>query len=196
MTLASALFGGGGGAAPYRAGNLYLANPQAISTGASVADTDYIIPFIPRVNMTLDRVAWYRDNTTAANVRVGLYSSAGTLLTDCAVDTNTVAGWHLVDTTNVSLQASEFYWLCWNASADCAGTQGARTQDAEANQRPPYSDMLDRFGLAVGIGTATNVDQRGVAQIKARTNAALLSTLTMSGWAETVNPIAMGVIPA
>jgi hypothetical protein len=196
MTLASALFGGGGGAIKYRAGNLYLANPQAISTGASVADTDYIIPFSPRVSMTLDRVAWYRDIGTAANVRVGLYSSAGTLLTDCAVDTNTTTGWHLVDTTNVNLQASEFYWLCWNASADCAGTAANRTQDADANQRPPYADLLDRFGLAVGIGTATSVDQRGVAQIKARTNDALLSTLTMSGWAETVNPVAMGVIPA
>jgi hypothetical protein len=146
--------------------------------------------------MTLDRVAWYRDNANSANVYVGLYSSAGALLTDCAVDTNAVAGWHLVDSTNVSLQAGEFYWLCWNGSADAAGTHNALTQTADTGQKITYESLVDRYGLAVGIGTSTSLQIRGMAQIKARTNAALLSTLIMSGWSETANPIAMGVIPA
>ena len=198
MTLATALYGGGGSGTKYRAGNLYLAAPGAIGTTASSINVDTIIPFSPRLNMTLDRVAWYRDNTNAGNVYVGLYSSAGVLLTDCALDNDTTAGWHLVDTTNVALTANEFYWLCWNASADVAGTQTLSTSDAVASLRPTYEALMEQYGLAIGIG-GTSTDMRGTAQAKTRTNAALLATLTMSGWAQindNLNVPVMGVIPA
>ena len=192
MTLTSALFGGGASAPSYRAGNLYLAVLAAQSGGVSVADRDYIIPFIPRVNMTLDRVGWYRDNTTAANVRVGLYSSAGALLTDCAVDTGTTVGWHLVDSTNVSLSANTFYWLCWNASADVAAAQSL---DATAGSAGTPFVATDAAGLALGIGTG-DANAGGAGQFKARTNAALLSSLTMSGFAVATAVPMMGVVPA
>lgn len=188
MTLASVLFGGSGGA-NYRSGNLYLSLPGAASGAGSVANRDHLIPFVPRRLMTLDKVAWYRDNTNAASVYVGLYNSAGTLLTDCAVDTDTTVGWHLVDTTNVTLMAGEFYWLCWNASADVAAVQAT---DATA---VPALDAIREYGLAVGIGTA-DANPNGIGQGKNRTAAALLSTLTMSGFALSSGVPMMGVVAA
>jgi hypothetical protein len=196
MTLASALYGSGG-AEKYRAGNLYLAIPTPIEAASCSTGTDYIVPFIPRANMTLDRVAWYRDAGTAANVYVGLYSSAGVLLTDCAVDTNTTTGWHLVDTTDVALTANEFYWLCLNCSVDVVGVTSAYSANAAASIRPTYEAMIERYGIAIGIGIA-DTDLRGVAQAKTRANAALLSTLTMSGFNlnQCGTPPILGVIPA
>jgi hypothetical protein len=194
MTLASAIFGGGG-STKYRSGNLYPAIGLGIGSGASVANADFIMAFSPRRTMTVDRVAWYRDNTTAANVFVGLYSSAGALLTNCAVDTDTVIGWHLVDTTNVALVADEFYWLAWNASADVAGTWALASSATLTSISPTYEELAMRMGLAVGIGTADNV-MAGVAQQKARTNAALLSNLTMSGFALASTCPPLGVVAA
>lgn len=200
MTLATALYGGGG-ATKYRPGNLYPQNPSGIDTTASAANYDYLIPWSPRANMTLDRVAWYRDNSSSANVRVGLYSSAGVLLTDCANDNNTATGWHLVDTTNVALTANTFYWLCWNSSADVAGTQVQATGTAIADIRPRFEELVFEYGLAVGMGAAPGVTMDGPYLTKVRTNAALLATLVMSGWSTggisspSVVP-AMGVVPA
>ena len=194
MTLLSTLVGGGS-AASYRAGNLYPALPRAIQTTASAADNDHIVPWLPRATMTLDKVAWYRDIATAANVYVGLYDSAGTLLTDCAVDIDTTTGWHLVDTTNVTLVAGSFYWLAWNASADVAGTQAFISNTSYAAIDPTYDVLAELAGLAVGIGTA-DATISGVAQKKSRINAALLSSLTMSGWALDAAPPALGVVPA
>ena len=165
----------------YRAGNLYPAIGLGIGTGVSLANVDCIMPFSPRRNVTVDRVAWYRDNTTAANVYVGIYSSAGVLLTDCAVDTDTVVGWKAVNTTDVALVQDEIYWLAWNASVDVAGTWALASSATLTSISPTYEAYVETYGMAVGIGTADNV-MAGAAQQKARTNAALLSTLTMSGF--------------
>jgi hypothetical protein len=186
MTLASALFGVSD--APYVAGSVYQSIPYvAEGVVASPVNTDVIVPFVPRATFTLDKVAWSRDQATAANVYVGLYNAAGTLLTDCAVDTDTTTGWHLVDTTNVVLRVNQLYYLAWNGSADVASTHRV----ASTPEATIY--FLDRYGTQTNLG----LSNPGAAQ-KARTNAALLSTLTLSGWANmTTNAaILMGVVPA
>jgi hypothetical protein len=190
MTLASALYGGGG-IAKYRSGNLYPANPAAADGGTITENRDLIFPFIPRLRVTVDRVAWCRQNTTAGNVYVGLYSSAGVLLTDCAVDSVTTAGWHLVDTTDVTLLANEFYWLCANSSAAVITSQSLA---GGASAAMPADNLIMAAGLAVGIGTANNT-MAGAGQFKARSNAALLANLTMSGFTLSASPM-MGIVAA
>ena len=188
MTLASALFGGGA-QTDYVAGALYRYNGAGVGTGAATPNEDNLVPFSPRKTVTVDKVAWYRDNTTAANVYVGIYSLAGTLLTDCAVDADTTVGWHLVDTTNVTLIAGRVYYACINMSADVAGTQDANDLDGS----PGRSHQM---GQHVQLGIAASNTAADLSYVKARTNAALLSSLTLSGWAEDVLHPGLGFVPA
>lgn len=186
MTRVSSLIGGGG--ASYVAGKVYQAIPDDIEGAiASPINTDVIVPFIPRAAINLDKVVWYRDNATAANVYVGLYDAAGVLLTDCAVDTDTGTGWHLVGTTNVVLRVNQIYYLAWNGSADVAATHRV----GAGSQR--YLYFTERYGIQTDLGLSF----AGAAQ-KARTNAPLLSTLTLTGWANMASnaAILMGVVPA
>lgn len=193
MTFASALFGGGS-EIEYLSGVLYPARGDGIGTTASVANTDFIVPWAPRKTVTIDKVAWYRDNVTAGNVYVGIYDSAGTLLTDCAVDANTTAGWHAVNTTNVTLIAGRVYYLCWNASADVAGTLLVSLLATGSPYEP--SRTVTDYGYNIAIGVSPPITGGAFAQ-KARTNAALLSSLVMSGWSQgSDRPPALGVIPA
>lgn len=202
MTLASVLLGASGGTVKYRSGNLYMANPEGFTTTAvtTTADRDYLVPFSPRESCTVDKVAWNRRNTTAANVYVGLYSAAGTLLTNCAVDTDTTVGWHLVDTTNVAIVRRELYWLVYNESASVGAgqyfqTHPVATSGAADQVRSGYMDLVRDFGFPVDLGTAS-ANSAGVAQIKNRTNAALLSSLTLSGFSGAGTVPTLGVVLA
>lgn len=199
MTLASALYGAASGT-KYLAGNVYPAYAGGLNSTALSTGKDYLVPFSPRANMTLDRVAWLRENSgTGSNVYVGLYSGAGVLLTDCAVDTNTSQGWHLVNTTNVALTANTFYWLCYNQSADVAYAQSSGTADTVASVRPAYEHLVREFGIATALGITSGGGDalHGVFASKSRSNAALLSTLVLSGWSEVTDVVpALGVVAA
>lgn len=188
MTLASTLFGGAG-APLYIPGKIYPFTVAGTVDGAlSVVNEDRIFPFVPRKNATLDKVCWYRDNTTAGNAYVGVYSSAGVLLTNCAVDANTTVGWHAVDTTNVALSASAAYYICINVSVDIAGTMNV-TRNVPAGDGAIEWVYLQGAGIATDLGAATQF----IAS-KARTNAALLSSLTMSGFTGVTTMACMGVM--
>ncbi|HAH10225.1 MAG TPA: hypothetical protein DCL48_09000 [Alphaproteobacteria bacterium] len=184
MTLASALFGGGGSGLPYLSGVLY----PCLNYSGSIASTinrDYLLTFAPRKSVTVDKVAWHRDQATAANIYVGIYSSAGVLLTNCAVDTDTTVGWHAVDTTNITLLPTQVYFFAINVSADVLTI---------ANTTPGNS--ADYGGL-VQLGVAMSASTGVSGAFKARTNAALLSSLTMSGFTVMGTDIpALGFVPA
>ena len=196
MTRLSALVGGAS-ALEYISGNLYPARGLSVGSALMSTNTDYIFPWAPRKLLTVDKVAWYRDAGTAANVYVGLYNSAGTLLTDCAVDSDTTTGWHAVDTTNVTLSAGQVYYLAANVSGDVMGTWSLTNQTSAGNMSSVYADQVTDYGHNLTIGSAP-----GTATLptysKARTNAALLSSLTMSGWSDSTSGIApvMGVVAA
>lgn len=184
MTKLSTLVGAGEGLV-YVSNRIFpLGTP---TTGATTADRDYLVPFIPRKTVTVDNIAWERDNTTAANVYVGIYSSAGTLLTDCAVDTDTVAGFHTVATTPVTLFPGSGYFFAYNASADVAFSMTTASAEEWARQ----------YGLAVELGASGKASSTvyAIAYYKARTNAALLSSLVMSGWSDSSLGVNMGFVP-
>lgn len=179
---------GGGLTLPYWTGRVY---PAVVGPGGSTvtADNDYIVPFTPRADVTVDKVAWYRTSGAAASVYVGIYSIDGTLLTDCANDFTNNIGWHGVETTNVDLLQGSLYWLALNASAGVAATAGAST-GVYGSPGQAYTSV---YGFAVNVGSATNT--AGAAQLKPRTAGTLLSSLTMSGWGSSPNAALMGIIP-
>jgi hypothetical protein len=183
MTLASALYGGSGGL-PYLTGALYpLFNYSG--TNASTSGRDVLSTFSPRRAVTVDKVAWHRDQGTAANVYVGIYSSAGTLLTNCAVDANTTTGWHAVDTTNITLLPTAVYFFAINVSADVLTMSPSHTPNSAE-----YGEMI-QLGATPGAAS-------GISTIyKARANAALLSSLVMSGFTSSSDGApALGFVPA
>lgn len=140
------------------------------------AGVDNLIPFTVRADVTIDAVWWHRNNTTAANVYVGIYDAAGNLLTDCAVDANTTAGVHSVATTPVTLTAGNVYYLALNESAQVVTCQ-------DANVAGPSHPLWMALALPVydwrmpsSLGNPTGSFR------KSRTAAALPSTQTMTGW--------------
>ena len=176
-------------AAPYIAGKIYgFTSAGTVAATASVVNEDRIFPFIPRRNATLDKVCWYRDNTSAGNAYVGVYSSAGILLTDCAVDADTTVGWHAVDTTNLALVSTQAYYLCINVSVDIAGTMTVN-QNLPATAGAIDLAYLQDAGIATDLGATTQYIVS-----KARTNAALLSTLTLSGFTGVASMAMMGTM--
>ena len=115
MTLASALYGSQG--APYVSNRAYPATANYGANGNThAADTLYLVPFVVRRAVTIDAVWWWRSLSTAANFYVGILEADGTVVTDCAVDSNTVAGLHSVATTPVRLVPTELYYHAVNAS--------------------------------------------------------------------------------
>lgn len=183
MTLASVLFGGG--PSPYISNFVYPTSALQPSTTSSSPNKDMISPFIPRSAVTIDGVAWMRDNTNPGNVYVGIYSADGTLLTDCALDDDATAGMHVVSTTQITLLKNALYYFAWNANSDVASLAGSATG---TDARP---DFMSLYGASLDLASNASY-QASVAYSKARTNAALVSSLTMSGWSSEINQIAMG----
>ena len=150
--------GGAGGAAalpPYFSGNTYLTAPipPNFSSSSMYAHTDYMYPFSPREDVTIDGLIWYRGYGYTANVYRGIYNAAGTLITDCATDSTVATGIHEVSTTPVKLNAGELYWDVINQSASVAGSSalsGGAYDEAFANG-------VYKNGLALDvIGTLTS----------------------------------------
>jgi hypothetical protein len=183
MTLASALFSTGG-ALPYISDVVYPISGLVTATSGSGANEDWITAFVPRRTVTVDGVAWQRDNTSAANVYVGIYSADGTLLTDCAVDADTTSGMHVVSTTQVTLTQDNLYYFAWNASADCAQMKGNTSQDNQFL-------LIKEYGVPAGLSSGAGLSGF-TSYSKSRTNAALLSSLTMSGFTAEIPQVNMG----
>lgn len=182
----------GGSNIPYKPGRLYTLTWYGThGSTASSSDRDYFFPITPTADCTLAAVAWRRDNGTFGTAYVGLYSSAGELLTDCAADSGTEPGWHAVPTTPVPLVAGEYYYLCINLSADIAGVMvpsfitGGNIDAGAIN--PHY---IERAGFATEFGVAVHL------AYKSRGDAPLLSTVTLSGGTPTINMPAMGFVVA
>lgn len=175
---------------PYISNVIYPLNNLTGSANPSVANQDTLMPFIPHSDVTIDGVAWVRDIGTAANVYVGVYSAAGALLTNCAVDADVTPGTHVVSCTAVALLKNTKYYFAWNASADCAS--GRLCADAASTYPREYGIEQD---LAAAANLGATLASFPTSYGKARTNAALLSTLTMSGFTAASLSVAMGFRP-
>lgn len=182
--------GGSAAGAAYKSGVAYQAIPiNAIGgTGLINANEDWLIPFIPRAPLTVAEVFFSRIASTASNTYVGIYSFAGTLLTNCAVSTGTSVGSYAVSTTPVALTAGETYFIAINQSGAVVRGDVLANNDVEP---APYLNLVG-INLDMG-GTLTSINSP--AYYKARTNAALLSSLTMTGWANANTVPHCGFIP-
>ena len=172
---------------PYFSNVVYPLNNLVGNATASTPAEDWLAPFTPHTTVSIDGVAWLRDITTAANVYVGIYNAAGSLLTDCAVDADTVVGTKVIATTPVTLTKGQKYYFAWNASADCASHR--TNADASATFSTDYGIEPDLAAAATIGGT---IAASTVGYSKARANAALPSTQTMSGWTVETIQVAMG----
>lgn len=181
MTDLAALIGGGGGFNPvYQSGQLYLCQPlEAGPSGTPLtANQDHIVPFAPRRSVTIDALSIPRKGTDAGTIYLGVYNFAGTLLTDCAGQTDNTEGVKTVSTTPVTLTANQLYYFACNPSTSTIAA----------------SDRLEADGTRVngwlmGFNIDAGSEGHGIREIglfRARTNAVLPSTITLtSGWTGT-----------
>lgn len=194
MTALSQLIGGAGNIA-------YPSNvPQIVSplnnVGAVTAcavNIDYLIPFLCRADVNIDAVWWSRGNTSAGNVYVGLYDADGTLLTDCAVDADTTAGFHSVSTTPVALTAGSLYYLAMNQSVQVVVCDSGIISDAEYTYW--LLNGVPAFDIRMTTTTPSGSNIATASFSKARTNAALPSTQTMNSWTLADDRILGGFVP-
>lgn len=187
----SELFAAGGAGLPYQS-NLphWWTLPNSLVGTSAGGNADLLQPFIPRADVTIDHVNWLRANTTAANVYLGIYDKDGTLLTDCAVDSDTTATQHEVSTTAVNLIGGNQYFWCLNQSTSVAASDVVAATDPENAMFLGFQPNLGSMGTLPGNGYRT-----GGLYDNARTNAALLSSITLSDFDEYNRVIAAGVTP-
>ena len=191
MSTWEGIFGGGRSGSPYQPGVFYPAIQLNTFTTAMPVNRDYITPFQPRSIITVGEIGYKRVNYTSGNIYVGIYDFAGNLLTDCAVDANITGGFHAVSTTPVLLDAGEWYWIAVNASSAVVNADSVVTGDAELYGWYATRNML---GYAVDVGFDPILGTFKLTGYKSRSNAALPSTQTMTGWtADTFTPF-IGVI--
>lgn len=150
-----------------------------ILTGTNVTSftvaTDWIVPFTVRETVTVDGVWWRRANTTAANVYVGIYDVDGVLLTDCAVDADTTAGYHVVSTAPVILVPNRVYYGAINQSVlVCVRNDPSTASD--------LLTTMGQFAQRPAMMAAVSATWSDQPLSKARATAALLSNLVMTGW--------------
>lgn len=190
----SELFAAGGGGVPYASGvPHWWTIPNGLTATAGAAGEDMLQAFVPRADVTIDKVAWLRASASAADVYVGVYDKTGALLSDCAVDSDTTVTTHEVSTTAVNLLQGELYFWCMNQSAGVACFDATAAGDNEVLDRmlKNYIPDLSNMGTLPTSGW-----QLGGMWSNARANAALLSSITLSNF-DTYNRIAMtGVTPA
>jgi len=198
MTALSTLFpSAGGGSAPYPSAGYHSIGlgDLANTWGASLSsNTDYLFPFVPRADVTVDSL-YYLRRFSGGDVALGMYDNSGNLLSDCALDSVTTAGYHEVATTNFDLTAGELYWWLINTSS-----ASAVTADFLATSDQCISGILSRSievpgGMYSG-GTAPTASNNRAGISKSRTNAIAPSTITMSGWDATTTIIVGGIVPA
>lgn len=185
MTATSTLFSEGGSDLPYISNNVNFVSRCDIHSGATSlsANRDNMWPFQPRSDVTVKELAWHRLNATAANVYVGIYDNSGNLLTDCAVDSDTTAGMHMVTTTNTELTKGAQYWFCLNQSAQVAVSAQAYVDDVGV--RPDFWRFQQQMGMDFDLYStfrSYNINDGNGHMYKTRTTAALIDPQTMSSW--------------
>jgi len=183
MTLSSTLFpAAGGGGVPYPAGTHILSPwPNTMATQSQV-DQDILLPFVPRYDVTIDKLWYYRNASTAGNVYMGAYDNSGNLLSDCAVDSDTTIGLHEIDSTNFDLTAGNLYYWMFNQSAAVIGGDATGGTDEENAFLNAYAHA-NPFDLAMfSGGTFPSNGRARCYASKTRTNAAPIDPITMSGW--------------
>lgn len=187
-----------GGLNAYPSGQpFWFTLPNNLAGFRSKANEDILVPFIPPADVSIDSVDWIRNSTSAANVYVGIYDAAGTLLTDCAVDSVTTAGLHQVDTTNADLTGGNLYYWCLNQSSSVAVIDNYSAGDIEVEAAIHRFSRGEQVNLAMLSSLPSEARSLAYFVSKARTNAALLSSLTLTGWTASASDIiAAGVTPA
>jgi hypothetical protein len=186
----SELFVGGGAAGlPYASGvPAAIMIPNSLSQYLNMpADNDAIHHFTPRADVTVDKIWWVRRTTGAADVYVGVYDASGTLLSDCAVDSDTTEGLHEVDTTNFDMTAGRIYYWCINQSAQVAIGDVINSSDPDYFRQ--YSSVISHDFRNRATGGSVNLID---AKTSSRTNAALLSSITPSSFSSTSNVAMLG----
>lgn len=198
MTALSSLIGGtDGGGHPYPSGVPIIGLiPDSIS-GANIADTDYLLPFVPRADLTVGKLWWYRANATAADIYIGVIDASGNRLDDCAVDNNTTIGLHEINTTNFDMTAGNWYGVVINASAAVIGGElNPSRGDVVTAQHAIYA-MLNPVQLSMfSGGTFPTTPDRWPIITKGRTNSAIPDPVTMTGYSGGVDHLLLGVVPA
>ena len=182
MTALSTLVGGGGGANawPSNVPHVFMLPNNMMGTQTQ-ANYDMLCSFVPPADVTIDSVDWFRGTATAGNAYVGVYDASGTLLTDCGVDNDATVGFHQVSTTNTDLAGGALYYWCLNVSATIAGIDSAATTDPELIARMVTLEAHQPDFSILGTSPTVGNLLSGLIR-KSRSNAALLSNLTMSGW--------------
>lgn len=200
----AALGAGGGASLKYSSGRYYSDFPLWRFDSASnriISNELGIQPFVPHADVTVNEIGWWRGNTLAANVYVGIYDKDGNLLTDCAVDSVTTQGLHAVDTTDVELTGGEKYYFACNQSAQVI-CGALLTQSAFTFEDQFLWDMHRFIGLDVDSGFSLSGSQ-GSHELasgmltKSRAAAALTSIDVADGsWTLEIGYMSMGIIPA
>ena len=187
MTALSTLFpSGGSGAAALKSNRWYPIHmiDRLNLTGGMSANRDYLFPFIPRVDVTVDEIGWVRANGSAADVYVGIYDLTGDLLTDCAVDSATGTGLHAVSTTPVSLTGGETYLMGVNQSAAVVNSDLVASGDSIMPNQ--YLSGIVQLGFDTESGASLpasfSYEQLSAGIYKTRSNAALSDPLSISGF--------------
>jgi hypothetical protein len=182
MTALSTLFPASGGGVPYPSGKYELCSPvpTAFADSPTIANTDYLFPYIPRSDVTVDSLWFQRRNTTAGSVALAMYDKNGNRLDDCAVDTDTTVGFHEISSTNFDLTAGELYYWLLNASAAVIEGDSHTTSFNMIVQSNLVVPIVDG-GLFSG-GTAPTGAHQVISGKKTRTTAAPIDPLTMTGW--------------
>lgn len=197
MTALSTLVGGGGGGHPYPSG-VHVGSRFVNAFAANGAiNEDYLLPFVPRADVTVDKLWWVRTDATAGNIYMALVDRSGNRLDDCAVDSSTTTGVHEIESTNFDLTAGTWYGIILNQSVDTAAVDPLAAADEEVAAAIAYANdhPLD-FGLFTS-GTFPSFGITAVTAIKSRTNAAVPDPLTMTGWSNTNARVPlMGIVPA
>lgn len=197
MTALSTLVGGGGGAKPYPSGRPIVgAWPNAVAASNQVG-IDYLKPFVPRADVTVDKLWWYRAAATSGNAYLGMVDASGNRLDDCAVDAVTTVGLHEVSTTNFDLTAGNLYYLIMNLSANnIAGGDTLGTTDEVLSAQAIFAkDEEIDLGIYAS-GTFPTSFQSAITAQKTRTNAAVPDPLTLTGWSGGARIMLFGAVPA
>jgi hypothetical protein len=197
MTALSALFPAGGAGVPYPSGVPILGPVPDALAAANVANTDYLLPFVPRSDVTIDALWWYRYDATASNIYMGLIDSSGNRLDDCSVDSDTTVGLHEISSTDFDLTAGSWYGIIINGSSSVIGGEPSanRTDNVTAQQAAYVSANPPPLSLFSG-GTFPLTADRWVHPIKSRTNAAVPDPVTMSGFSGGTDHLLFGAVPA
>lgn len=135
---------------PVKSGAYYGPRRGAIGTQSYVTGFIRLIPWVPALTITIDRLVTYTTNTTSGKLRLGVYDSDGTggdpstLLADSGEIDTSPASADRLGTVSLTLQAGKLYWLATTVN----------TTTVMAHQQPAGSyDLVSNWGQTGGIAS-------------------------------------------